>query len=131
MNNKTLSLSITKKIGINDNMQDKVISVPIASRIDNSDGTFLVIQEKDLSAGILEDTAAVLRQTAQNKYENQNDYKVISGHIYYVCDGLQVLGNRYEAMIKQSNDTENATANQEIKPTSFFERFKNYFKGTV
>jgi hypothetical protein len=125
MNNKTLELSVTEIRGINGDTQDTVIAVPVASRIDNTDGTILVIQEKDLSAGILEDTAAVLRQTSQYEYK----YNVISGHLYYIRNGLQVLGSRYDVMIKQCNDMIQRMEQNEIKPTSFFERFKNYFKG--
>ena len=67
------------------------VAVPVASKIEYiDDNKVLVLQQKDFDTGVIEDCACMLRGI-KDKYENED---VISGYLFYSCNGIKILGNR-------------------------------------
>lgn len=103
MNNK---IFIIEDITINADTQREEstgIAVWVANKIEYKNNKVLVLQEKDFNIGIIEDCACMLNGI-KRMYRNED---VISGHLFYICDGLKTLGNRdnkIENVQMKSND---------------------------
>jgi len=140
MNDKNLSIKIKKATPYShkefvpnkgnvtikgpDKVEYIVISVPIANKIKNANGTYTVLQTKDFSNGIIEDCAAIMRQL-----ELDATYEIVSGHLFYTFEGLHVLGDKYDYMGIENKETQNTIKFEtQMEPIGIIARIKKLLR---